>query len=247
MRTSGNTILLTGGSSGIGRELARRWHDMGNTVIVTGRRMDALEETAAGRPGIVPMVLDMTDAAAITSFAATLRASHPALNVLVNNAGIMLNEEIGTARNLADAEAMIVTNLLGPIRLIDALVDHLAVQDDAAVVNVSSGLAFVPLARAATYSATKAALHSYTLSLRQKLAGRVEVIEIVPPGVRTELTPGQSQVAMYMPLDAFIDGVMAQFATGAPPAEVCVEEVLMLRNAEAQGRFDQVLDMLGKG
>jgi uncharacterized oxidoreductase len=227
--------------SGIGRELARRWHDLGNEVIITGRRLDALQETAHGRPGIHSSVLDVADAQAIADFAAKILAKHPTLNVLINNAGIMRNEEISSARNLTDAEEMIVTNVLGPIRLIDALVDHLKVAPDAAIINVTSGLAFVPLARAATYSATKAALHSYTLVLRQKLAGAVEVIEIVPPAVQTELTPGQSKREDYLPLGQFIDETMAQFETGKPGLEVCVPMVLFLRNAEAEGRFDQTM------
>jgi len=246
MKTSGNTILLTGGGSGIGREMAKRWHDMGNTVLITGRRLEALEETAQGRANIHPYALDMTDAQAISAFAQTIIAQHPALNVLVNNAGIMIYEDATASRDLADAEAMITTNLLGPIRLIDALVDHLSRAPDAAIINVSSGLAFVPLSKAPTYSATKAALHSYTLSLRQKLAGKVEVIEIAPPAVQTELTPGQSTREGYLPLDQFIDGTMTQFEGGAPDPEVCVPAVLFLRNAEAEGRLDQALAALGQ-
>jgi len=245
MKISGNTILLTGGGSGIGRELARRWYDLGNEVIITGRRLEALEETAEGRAGIYPYVLDIKDAGEIAKFASAIVADHPALNVLVNNAGIMRSEEISAGRDLADAEEMIATNVLGPIRLIDALVDHLKSATDAAIINVSSGLAFVPLARAAIYSATKAALHSYTVSLRQKLAGAVEVIEIIPPAVQTELTPGQSQREGYLPLDLFIDQTMAQFETGKPGPEVCVPMVLFLRNAEAEGRFDQTLEVVG--
>lgn len=244
MKISGNTILLTGGGSGIGRELAQRWHDLGNEVIITGRRIDALEETAHERPGIHPYVLDVSDARAIADFSALIVSKHPKLNVLVNNAGIMRNEEISSARDLADAEEMLVTNVLGPIRLIDALVDHLKSAPDAVIINVTSGLAFVPLARAATYSATKAALHSYTLALRQKLAGQVEVIEIVPPAVQTELTPGQSQREDYLPLGQFIDETMAQFETGKPGPEVCVPMVLFLRNAEAEGRFDQTMEAI---
>ena len=244
MKISGNTILLTGGGSGIGRELARRWHDLGNTVIITGRRIDALEETAHGYPAIHPYALDVDDPVAVESFVADLLGRHPALNVLVNNAGIMRGEAIAAARDLADARAMIETNLIGPIRLTDCLVDHLKSVADAVIINVTSGLAFVPLARAATYSATKAALHSYTLSLRQQLAGQVEVIEIIPPAVQTELTPGQSQREGYLPLDQFVDQTMAQFETGAPPPEVCVPMVLFLRNAEAEGRFDQTLEAI---
>lgn len=244
MKTSGNTILVTGGGSGIGRELARRWHDMGNTVIVAGRTEDSLRETAQGHENIHAATLDAADAADIVRFAADIRSRFPALNVLVNNAGIMKYEDIAGQRDLADAEVEVTTNLLGPIRLIDALVDHLNAQDDAAIINVTSGLAYVPMPKAATYCATKAALHSYTVSLRHKLKGQDEVIELVPPGVQTELTPGQSQREGYMPLDDFIDAVMARFEGGNPPAEITVPMSKMLRDAEREGRFDAVLDML---
>jgi uncharacterized oxidoreductase len=189
MKITGNTILVTGGGSGIGRELARRWHDAGNHVIVAGRRKDALDETIGGRPDINAYAVDVDDSAALSSFVERLLTEHPQLNVLVNNAGIMRVEDATARRDLTDAEATIKTNLLGPIRLIDALIDHLQAQPDAAIVNVTSGLAFVPLPDTPTYSATKAAIHSYTLALRKLLEGKVEVIELAPPGVQTDLTP----------------------------------------------------------
>ncbi|MBB3033502.1 SDR family oxidoreductase [Alteriqipengyuania lutimaris] len=243
MKTSGNTILITGGGSGIGRELARRWHDQGNSVIVAGRTLASLEETAKGYDGIEAMTLDVGDAKDIARFAKEVVARFPALNVLVNNAGIMRFEDISGQRDLSDAEATIETNLLGPIRLTDALLGHLKTKADAAIVNVSSGLAFVPMPKTATYSATKAALHSYTVSLRAKLEGQVEVIEIIPPAVQTELTPGQSTREGYMPLDDFIDETMEGFRTDETPPEVLTKPVLFLRNAEAEGRFDKALAM----
>lgn len=244
MNKSGNTILITGGGSGIGRELARRWHDWGNTVIVAGRTRKTLDESLAGRGSMHAMTLDMADHADIARFASEVLERFPALNVLINNAGIMKYEDISGARNLAEAEAEVVTNLLGPIRLTDALVDHLKTQDAAAIVNVTSGLAYVPMPKAATYCATKAALHSYTVSLRHMLAGSVEVIELIPPAVQTELTPGQSNREGYMPLGDFIDAVMAQFEDGAPPPEITVPMSKMLRDAEREGRFDQTLAMI---
>lgn len=243
MKPSGNTILLTGGGSGIGREMARRWHDLGNTVIVAGRTQARLDETAEGRADIHTLAFDAGDGADVTRFAEEALTRFPALNVLVNNAGIMRYEEIAASRDLTDAEATIATNLLGPIRLTDALVDHLVSRGDGAIVNVTSGLAFVPMPRTATYSATKAALHSYTVSLRARLAGKVEVIELAPPAVQTELTPGQSSRDGYMPLDDFIAETMAQFESGGTPPEVLTDRVLFLRNAEAEGRFAQALEM----
>lgn len=244
MQTQGNTILITGGGSGIGRALAQRWHDQGNHVIVAGRRRAALEETAAGRPRIAVAELDIEDPASIEDFARTVVAAHPQLNVVVNNAGIMRTEDIGGRRDLADAEATIITNLLGPIRLTNALVDHLKTRPGAAVVTVSSGLAFVPLLATPTYNATKAAIHSYSIALREQLRGQVEVIEIVPPAVQTELTPGQSTREGYLALDAFVDEVIGLFARQPTPPEICVERVRFLRLAEAEGRFDQALAAL---
>jgi len=240
MKTSGNTILVTGGGTGIGRALAQAWHAAGNVVIVTGRTRESLEETVAGREGLHAMPLDVTDPAAIAAFAKEVVARFPALNVLVNNAGIMRYEAAAGARNLADAEATVTTNVLGPIRMTDALVDHLAAQADAVIVNVTSGLAFVPLAKAPTYSASKAAMHSYTQSLREQLAGRIEVIELAPPGVQTDLTPGQATREGYLPLETYIAQTMALFATEPTPAEICVPNALLLRNAEREGRFDIV-------
>jgi uncharacterized oxidoreductase len=238
MKTSGNTILITGGGSGIGEALAHRWHDAGNTVIVAGRRQDALDAAAAGRPNIHPMTLDVESGEAVEDFARRVVAAHPALNVLVNNAGIMRFEPLDTHRDLADAEATITTNLLGPIRLTNALVDHLAAQPDAAIVNVTSGLAFLPLVDTPTYNATKAAIHSYTVSMRDALKGKVEVIELAPPAVQTGLTPGQETRQGYQPLDEFADEVMALFADTPTPPEILVERVKFLRNAEREGRFD---------
>lgn len=244
MKTSGNTILITGGASGIGRELAERFHAQGNTVIIAGRRRERLDEVTSAHGGIVGYVLDVENKDAIAAFATRVVAEHPDINILINNAGIMVAEDAALARDLSDAEATIATNLLGPIRLTNALVDHLSTRPDAAIVNVSSGLAFVPLVATPTYCATKAAIHSYTVSLRESLRGRVEVIELVPPAVQTELTPGQSTRDGYMPLDAFMAEVMKLFAQQPTPPEILVERVGFLRHAEAEGRFDGALTAL---
>jgi len=244
MKTSGNTIVVTGGGSGIGEALAHRFHDLGNTVIVAGRRMETLERAAGGRPRMHAMTVDMESADSIAAFARRLVAEFPAVNALVNNAGIMRFEALDRRRDLGDAEATVTTNLLGPIRLTDALVEHLAAQPDAAIVNVSSGLAFVPLVAAPTYSATKAALHSYTVAMRDALRGRVEVIELAPPAVQTDLTPGQATRSGYLPLGEFIDEVMSLFQQQPTPREILVQRVAFLRNAEAERRFDETLKTL---
>ncbi|MDP9163575.1 MAG: SDR family oxidoreductase [Pseudomonadota bacterium] len=244
MKMTGNTILMTGGGTGIGRALAHRFHDLGNEVIVTGRRRAPLDETIAGRERMHAELLDVADPEAIRDFARHIAATHSNLNILINNAGIMPLENAGAPRNLHDAEAVITTNILGPIRLSDALLDHLVAQPDSAIVNVTSGLAFVPTKRAPTYSATKAAMHSYTLTLREALKGRVEVIELAPPGVQTDLTPGQASNAAYQPLDDYADEVMRLFAQVPTPPEILVERVKPLRFAERDGTFAEKLALL---
>lgn len=244
MKSSGNTILVTGGSSGIGRELARRLHDLGNTVVVAARDETRLAETVGDRSAMHAVAYDATDAAGTESFAKNLTDRFPALNVLINNAGIMHNESIASHRDLGSTEVTIAANLLGPIRLINALVDHLGGQPDAAIINVTSGLAFVPRASAAAYSATKAAMHSYTVSLRLQLEGRIEVIELAPPIVQTELTPGQSSNPVAMPLQAYVDEAIALLTADPTPPEVLVERVHRQRFAERNGTFDEIAKMM---
>lgn len=246
MKLTGNTILITGGGSGIGEALAHRFHDQGNTVIVAGRREEALRHAIAGRPNMHALELDVESAEGVADFAGRLLAAHPSLNVLINNAGIMRFEPLDQSRDLADAEATIATNLLGPIRLTNALVDHLGGQPDAAIVNVTSGLAFVPLFTTPTYNATKAAIHSYTVAMREVLKGKIEVIELAPPAVQTGLTAGQESRPGYQPLDEFADEVMALFARRPTPSEILVDRVGFLRFAEAQGRFDETLVQLNE-
>ncbi|WP_042689444.1 SDR family oxidoreductase [Azospirillum sp. B506] len=244
MKMQGNTILITGGGSGIGKALAHRFHDLGNRVIVAGRRKDVLQEAISGRPDMHAMTFDADSAAGVADFARQVTSEHPALNVLINNAGIMRLESLDRQRDLADAEATVATNLLGPIRLTDALVEHLGRQPDAALVNVTSGLAFVPLVAAPTYSATKAAMHSYTVALREALKDKIEVIELVPPAVQTDLTPGQSTRPGYLPLVDFIDEVMTLFQQQPTPREILVQRVAFQRQAEAEHRFDEAVATL---
>jgi uncharacterized oxidoreductase len=235
MKIKGNTILITGGGSGIGRGLAEALQAKGNQVIIAGRRKAALEETAAANPGMKFLTLDIEDPAAITAFAAKVAAEFPALNVLMNNAGIMRPESVLGEQKLSDAEAMVTTNLLGPIRLTSALIEHLKQQPSATVINVTSGLAFIPLAITATYSATKAALHSYSLSQRYLLKdSSVRVLELAPPYVQTELMgPHQLSDPNAMPLGEFIAETMKVLGTDAD--EVLTERVGFLRDATGRG------------
>jgi uncharacterized oxidoreductase len=244
MKPTGNTILVTGGGSGIGRALAHRFSDLGNDVIVAGRRAETLEEAIAGRSNMTASTVDVEDADDIKRFAQRVVAQHPGLNVLINNAGIMRFESLDASRDLSDAEATVVTNLLGPIRMTDAFVSHLREQPDATIINVTSGLAFVPLVVTPTYDATKAGLHAYTIALREQLRGMVEVVEIAPPAVQTDLTPGQATREGYMHLSNFIDETMALLQQESTPPEVLVERVKFLRFAEAEGRFDAALAAL---
>jgi len=244
MKSNGNTILVTGGGTGIGQALAYRWHDAGNDVIITGRRQKVLDEAIAGRERMVAYVLDVTAASDVEAFVQKITVEHPALNILVNNAGIYSTEKVIAGRDISDAQRMIETNVVGPIRMMNAFVDHLAAQADAAIINVSSGLAFVPFPAAPTYSATKAAIHSYTAAIRPLLKNRVEVIEIIPPQVQTELSPGQSDDPNGLPLNAFADEVMMLLHGAETPTEVCVEGVRYFRQAEANGEFEDALRML---
>lgn len=244
MQLTGNTILITGGGSGIGRELARRLNALGNTVIVTGRRLTSLQESIQGRDKMYAFELDIDDPQAIVDFAHQIIQQFPALNSLINNAGIMRYEDLSAHSDLHDAKAQLTTNVLGTIRMTNALVDHLKTQAHAAVMTVSSGLAFVPRADAAIYSASKAAIHVYTLCLRQQLAGRVRVIELIPPAIQTELTPGQSSRDGYMPLSAYMDEVMTLLREQPVPDEIVVERARVQRLAEQEGLFEQVFERI---
>jgi len=240
MEMHGNTILITGGGSGIGRALAEEFHARGNRVIISGRRKAQLDEVTAANPGMRAAVLDITDPNAIRSFAERLIADDPALNVVIHNAGIMRDEPVLEVDALETAEATIATNLLGPIRLNTALLPHLLAQPKATILTVSSGIAFVPRARNPSYGATKAAIHSYTQALRYQLQETgVQVIELIPPFVQTELQgPAQATNPNAMPLQDYISETIRILATTPDVTEVLVERVKPQRYAEARGEYD---------
>ncbi len=197
MKLEKRTILITGGTSGIGLELARQLLLRGNTVIVTGRDEARLEAAQRALPGVHAVQSDVSEPEAIAALHETLMQRFPALETLINNAGIMRNLNLNQERSLLDVTHEIDINLSGPIRMVQQFLPHLKTRKDALIVNVSSGLAFVPLPISPVYSAAKAALHSYSQSLRVQLAGSgVTVVELAPPGVETPLFRGEFEKEM---------------------------------------------------
>jgi uncharacterized oxidoreductase len=239
MHMTGNTILITGGGSGIGRALAEAFHSKGNTVIIAGRRKALLEEVVAANAGMKAIVFDINSKDSIQALVEQLNGDYPQLNMVIHNAGIMKAENMLNCQ-VEDAEAMITTNLLGPIRLSAALIPLLIKQASSTLITVSSGLAFVPLAMTPTYCATKAALHSYTQSLRHQLKDTsIKVLEIAPPYVQTELMgPEQLSDPRAMPLKEFIAETMHILEHSQGETEICVERVRPLRFVEANGDYD---------
>jgi uncharacterized oxidoreductase len=246
MNISGNTVFIPGSTSGIGLALAVRLHELGNTVIVGGRRRALLDRIAAEHPGIHTVEIDTADGASIRAAARSVLDAYPDLNVLVLMAGIMRVEDWHRPETfLGSAEDVVTTNLLGPIRLIAAFVEHLQTRPDATIVPVSSGLAFTPLRATPSYNASKAAIHMLSESLRLQLAGTsVGVLELVPPSVRTALLPGQEESEFAMPLDDYVAEVVGLIEKQPDAREIQVERVEFLRYAEARGEYDEVVATL---
>jgi uncharacterized oxidoreductase len=221
MKMHSNTIFITGGTSGIGKGLAEAFHHLGNQVIISGRREDRLRGICAANPGMRHFVLDVTDLGSIRNTARKVIEEFPNLNCVFNNSGVQRRHNFG-AGNTVDDQAMLAeiqTNLLGLIRVSSEFLPHLTKQHNATLLNVSSGLAFVPLSVFPVYCATKAAVHSFSLSLRQQLRGsNVKVIELIPPYVATELGGGSQAPAgalHQMPLETFITETMKELAVDA--------------------------------
>ncbi|MGI4828935.1 MAG: SDR family oxidoreductase, partial [Janthinobacterium lividum] len=234
---------------GIGRALAEALQKQGNQVIIAGRRKSVLDETTAANPGMRSLTLDIENADDFQRFVSEVKAEFPALNVLINNAGIMKPENLKDGVDgLGTAESIVAINLLGPLRLTAALMPLLMSQAHATIMTVSSGLAFVPMAMTPTYCATKAAIHSWTQSLRRQLRDTaVEVLEIAPPYVQTELMgPHQTSDPNAMPLAEYIAETLSVLANPPASGEILVGRVHPLRFAERNGNYDQVYERLNQ-
>jgi uncharacterized oxidoreductase len=239
MQITGNTILITGGSSGIGRALAEALHKEGNQIIIAGRRKSLLDEITAANPGMQSAVLDVQNLDSLPTFAAQIATQFPSLNVLINNAGIMKSENLNDpSADFSIVQDTVTTNLLAPLRLTAALLPHLKKQPHATVMTVSSGLSFMPLAMTPTYCATKAAIHSWTQSFRYQLREtKVEALELIPPYVQTELQgPHQATDPRAMPLADFIAEAMQILRTQPNAKEILVQRVYPLRFAAEKGQ-----------
>jgi uncharacterized oxidoreductase len=238
MKLNGNTILITGGTSGIGRALAEALHKLDNQVIIAGRRKALLDEVTAANPGMKSIQLDIGDTASIKAVAAKLSADFPKLNVLINNAGVMHIDNAAAEIDDDMMQATVNTNLLGPIRMTGAMIEHLKLQPSSTIINVSSVLGFVPMAMSAVYSSTKAALHSYTMSQRWNLKDTsVRVLELSPPWVQTDLLNSKEE-PRAMPLQEFIDETIA--VLGTDTNEVLVERAKPMRANPGVNEYDFV-------
>jgi uncharacterized oxidoreductase len=246
MQTTGNTILITGGGTGIGLGLAKTFRDWGNKVIIAGRRKNVLDDVVKNYPDMACYELDVQKPKQILSVTEKILKDFPDLNVLINNAGIMRRENLHEQNDLADMEAIVATNLMGPIRMTAALLPSLLKQPHAVVINVSSGLGFVPMAITPTYCATKAAIHSYTESLRWQFRHtHLKVLELIPPYVATDLMGGTNDPAA-MPLDSFIAETMDLIRNYPHAPEICVQKVWLLRSSAESINYDNVFHKLNE-
>jgi len=238
------TVLITGGGSGIGAGLAAAFHAKGAQVIIAGRTRARLEAVAARHPGMRVEVVDVADAGQVAALAARMSADWPKLDTVINNAGV---QSLLDFREPVDPQVIareIDVNLKGVILVANAMLPLLRRQPKARLVNVGSGLGYVPLVAAPVYSATKAAVHSFTISLRRQFAGSsVEVMELIPPVVETDLHRGQTRKPpRAMKLDAFVAAAMAGLEAGHPEIRVGLAKVLARGSRVAPGLFLNIVN-----
>jgi len=240
MKLNGNTIVVTGGTSGIGRELVERFIGMGNTVVTCGRRKDRLEELQSRFPDLSVFSCDVADDAQRVAFVEWIRAHHPAVNVLVNNAGIQLVTDLTGPVDVGRVRSEVEINFVAPLHFASLLAPLIAKKAGASIVNISSGLAFSPLALMPVYCATKAAVHSMSLSMRRQLRDLgIRVYEIAPPGVDSELgrerwQPGHSSHG-GMPVAEFVEAMVKALESDLPEAAIGQAEGM---RAKREGLFD---------
>jgi len=248
MDITGRTLFLPGATSGIGLALALAFAERGNAVVIGGRRTELLARLTAEHPELDAVELDTTDPDSIARAAAEVLERHPGLDALVLMAGIMQAEDWSRPEGfVTSAERTIATNVLGPIRLIGAFIEHLRSRERATIMTVSSGLAFAPLRPTPSYNASKAAIHMLTESLRLQYAGTgIEMVELEPPAVQTDLMPGHAANPQAQPLDAFIAEVMQILESEPDVREVQVERVKFLRYGEARGDYPHVVATLNR-
>jgi uncharacterized oxidoreductase len=248
MSTQKNTIFITGGGSGIGKGLAEKFHAEGHKVLISGRNRQSLVEVCEKNPGIDFVVLDVSNFQSVLKATVEILAKYPNLNVVVNNAGIQKLISFQNSKEYAQLELdeEIDINLKGLIYITNAFLPHLLKQPQAQIIQVSSGLALTPLAIAPIYSATKAAVHSFTVSLRAQLKGtNVKVIEILPPAVETNLHVGQigrKKVAMRMPLEAFLRQTMNGLKRGNTEIHVGLVKILRYGARFAPDLFFKIIN-----
>ena len=247
MNISGNTILVTGGTSGIGCALAEALHGKGNQVIIAGRRQSLLDEVTGRNAGMVGIAVDLGDSVAVAEFAESVKSQFPGLNVLINNAGIAgVEDYTADSIDLTRAYSTIQTNITSVVQLSAALLPTLRAQAKSTLMVTTSGLAFIPYPPGPVYGATKAFMHNWLDALRVQLRKTsVEVLELAPPYVQTELGgPRQAQDPRAMPLADFTREVMQILESNSmEKGEILVERVKPLRTAEKDGKYQEFLDM----
>ncbi|ROS29968.1 short-subunit dehydrogenase involved in D-alanine esterification of teichoic acids [Rathayibacter sp. PhB127] len=233
MDITDRTVLVIGGTSGIGLGLARRFAAAGSTVVVGGRDTDRVEDLETVR-------IDVTDADSVSRARDEVLAAHPGLDTVVTMSGVLLQEDLRDPAHFATAERTVAVNLLGTIRAVDAFIPHLLGRGGGDIVTVSSGIAFLPFPLMPSYGASKAGVHAYTESLRAQLAGTgVRVTELVPPAVATA---GQEAVnPAALPLDAYLDEVLELLKQEPTPDEIVVRAAQRLRWAERDGTYAELL------